>query len=174
VNALALDLGLRAFGYAFNVESRVWAGAVELGRAFGGKLGAGALRGQRPAMRYVYFSNWLNGLPAAMDLDLVLYETPFQQHWTARKAMISLESRVHEFCARRNLPVPRDVNVKRLKSWTTAYPGGPTTKAGKPGYGNATKAQMMAAVKERWGHVAASDDEADAFALLQYGLENCG
>lgn len=49
-----------------------------------------------------------------------------------------------------------EVNPSTLKKWTT-------------GKGNADKAAMGVAVKQRWGFVSPSDDVVDAFALAQFG-----
>jgi Holliday junction resolvasome RuvABC endonuclease subunit len=61
---------------------------------------------------------------------------------------------------RRNAPVVL-VPPSTLKKFTT-------------GSGLAEKAQMLKVVFQRWGHDCLTDDEADACALLHYGLQLIG
>jgi len=49
-----------------------------------------------------------------------------------------------------------------------------TLKKFATGAGNAQKDQIMLAVFQRWGHSTAISDEADACALLHYGLQLIG
>ena len=65
-------------------------------------------------------------------------------------------TRVVEFCTERCLEHSA-VSPSDLKRWTT-------------GKGNANKAAMIDAVARRFGRRIDDDNEADAFALLQYAL----
>ena len=60
-----------------------------------------------------------------------------------------------EVCDSLGLPEPEFVNPAVLKKWAT-------------GNGHATKAQMVAACKERYGIIPVDDNAADACHLFQY------
>ena len=140
---LALDLGTRT-GWAL-LES----GQVESGvQVFDVK------RGESPGMRYIAFNRWLDGLAGpALDLDLIAYEQTHQRGGAATEVAAGFATRVQECCALYGIEHTA-VHSATLKKWTT-------------GRGNATKPEMMAAVRARWRHVE-TDDEADAVALLEY------
>lgn len=157
---MALDLGVSNLGYAFNVEDKVWAGALHLGRGSGRKASdTRAERREHPGLRFVRFADWLDAIPKEMPLDAVVMEAPFLGGFYASFELAGLKAYVREFCCRRDLPPPRELFATSLKKFTT-------------GYGRASKEDMMKAVKEKWGWEAASDDEADAIALLNWGIAN--
>jgi Holliday junction resolvasome RuvABC endonuclease subunit len=157
-----LDLGLVGFGYAFNVEDRVWSGHDHLGGwSRKGIIQSGPYAGEMVGSRYVRFREWLGKIPPAMPLDMVAYEAPYlgkgkgRASFHALRALFGLETRVEEFAAERGIRIAR-LHIASIKKHAT-------------GYGRATKAEMVAAMRAK-GHDVTDDNEADALALLYCAL----
>lgn len=149
---LALDLATRT-GWA------VWSGAARTSGVHSFAIGDREPRG----WLYHKFDTWLvemlNPEPA-----LIVYEEP--GHLRSREAgyvLYGFLTRVWEAADIRHIP-RRRVAVSTLKKWAT-------------GSGKATKAEMVAAVLDRYPKALAAseeaflridDNEADAIALLEY------
>lgn len=162
MNVLALDLATHT-GWALMENDRLESGV----QVFDVK------RGESPGMRYVRFNRWLQsvvfpateeGFPRASmappRVNLIVYEqtVPFPAKFggaSAREISAGFATRVQEFCAIR-LIEHATVYPSTLKKWTT-------------GKGNAKKADMLAAVSDRWLAVT-DDNQADAIALLYHAL----
>lgn len=145
MNVLALDLGTRT-GWAVRLGTRRESGV----QTFDVK------RGESPGMRYVRFRKWLDDMDAFGPLDLIVYEQFHHRGGPPTEVAAGFATRVLEHCAMRNVQ-HAVVHTMTLKKWTT-------------GRGNADKAAMRRAVHERWGVDTASDDEADAVAILHWAL----
>lgn len=78
-------------------------------------------------------------------------EPPFLRH----AAALELRGILLEVCDELDIPEPEFVNPAVLKKWAT-------------GDGHATKTQMVAACKDRYGIVPVDDNAADACHLFYY------
>ena len=155
MNVLALDLGSQC-GWALSESGRIESGveAFEIARH------------ESRGMRFVRFNRWLEKIAfrpygdgvSTVSPYLIVYEQAHQRGGAATEVAAGFITRVHEFCATRELEFS-SVHTATLKKWTT-------------GRGNAKKPEMIAAVVRRWGAALDIDDnEADAVALLHYALQ---
>jgi hypothetical protein len=116
-------------------------------------------RGESPGMRYIRFRRWLEEIGARADI--IVYEnTVHSPGAIAREIATGFATRVHEYCATRDIDYT-GVWPSTLKKWTT-------------GKGNAKKPDMLAAaIRRGWVEPAADldDNEVDAIALLHHALE---
>jgi hypothetical protein len=144
---LALDLGTTT-GYALRMPSgRIVSGVASFkpGRFDGG------------GMRFVRFVRFLQEMLASTPIGAVYFEE-VRRHLGVDAAHIygGLMAHLTAWCEAKNIP----------------YSGVPvgTIKKHATGKGNASKDEMIAAVKAR-GHAPADDNEADALALLYQAIE---
>lgn len=157
MNILALDLGTRT-GWAVAEDYGQRARRVESGAQV-----FDVRRGESPGLRFLRFNRWL--LEVVYDRQryrpaLIVYEQPHHRGGAATEIALGFATRVQEFAAQYGIQHAA-VHSATLKKWTT-------------GKGNAKKPEMHAAVERRWGVKAATDDEADAVALLYYAVETWG
>jgi len=115
-------------------------------------------RYQGGGMRYLKFTRWLDTtLEAAGRIDAVYFEE-VRRHLgvDAAHAYGGFLAHLTAWCERQGVP----------------YEGVPvgTIKRHATGKGNASKAQMIEAIRRR-GHDPADDNEADALAILHWALE---
>lgn len=140
-STLALDLGTNC-GWAYRYGGAVISGAWSLkpGRYDGG------------GMRFVRFIEHLDKLHDAKPIGVVYFEE-VRAHKGVDAAHVygGLMATLQAWCEQRSIPY-EGVPVGAIKKFAT-------------GKGNAGKPQMVAAVED-WGYAPASDDEADALALL--------
>ena len=138
---LALDLGTNC-GWAYNYGSAIISGAWSLkpGRFDGG------------GMRFVRFIESLDKLNDAKPVGKVFFEE-VRAHKGVDAAHVygGLMATLQAWCEGKKIPY-EGVPVGAIKKFAT-------------GKGNAGKPQMIAAAED-WGYSPASDDEADALALL--------
>lgn len=152
---LALDLAT-ATGWAYRVDGKLESGVQDFTLK----------RGESPGMRYVNFNRWLREVcPPLLDtlaaghLGLIAYEQAHHRGGAATEVLVGLTTRVQEYCARWQINHVA-VHTATLKRFATQK-------------GNASKAEMLAAVNGRWrwridAPPITNDNEADAVALLHY------
>ena len=140
-STLALDLGTNC-GWAYRYGEAIISGAWNLkpGRYDGG------------GMRFIKFINALNELHAARPIGVVYFEE-VRAHKGVDAAHVygGLMATLQSWCEGQTIPY-EGVPVGVIKKFAT-------------GKGNAGKPEMIAAMEDR-GFAPASDDEADALALL--------
>jgi Holliday junction resolvasome RuvABC endonuclease subunit len=143
---LALDLG-STLGWALNVSGQVMSGTekFKLGRFEGG------------GMRYLRFVRWLDDLMRFTGRISAIYFEEVRRHKGVDAAHVygGFLAQLTAWCERHAVPY-QGVPVGTIKKFAT-------------GKGNANKDAMIDAAK-RWGHAPADDNEADALALLHWGM----
>ena len=149
---LALDLGT-ATGWA--LAKPTFPGSTEYAMQESGVQTFDVKRGESPGMRYLRFRRWLEDVTPG-DCTLILYEQTHHRGGAATEISANFAGRVQELCAIRAIEHAA-VHSASLKKWCT-------------GRGNADKTAMLAAVCNRW-KIVQDDNEADAIALLYYGLK---
>jgi Holliday junction resolvasome RuvABC endonuclease subunit len=145
---LSLDLGTNC-GWALSLpgSSRIVSGveSFKTDRYSGG------------GMRYLRFSRWLDDLYESYPFDRVVYEE-VRRHLSTDSAHVygGLMAHLTSWCEQREIP----------------YIGVPvgTIKKHATGRGNASKADMIAAVQAA-GFRTRDDNEADAICLLRWALD---
>jgi Holliday junction resolvasome RuvABC endonuclease subunit len=147
VNILALDLATHT-GWCLRENGRLDHGVEDFSLR----------RGESDGMRWLKFRRWLDYIAGErFTPDLIVFE-----RWIASRTGNASEitagftTRISEFCTERHIE-KAPVAPSELKKWTT-------------GKGNAGKPLMVAAVCRRWNVRIDDDNEADAYALLQYAL----
>lgn len=150
-SVLCLDLGILTGWAAVSngqIESGVQAFKLKKTEGYG--------------VRYVNFEAWLTERIALTGggVEAVYYEDVL--HHTGTKAAHcygAFKGVIGMVCERRGIPYV-GVNVKTIKKFMA-------------GTGNASKAQMIEAIR-KMGHEPADDNEADAISLLYYSLHQRG
>jgi len=145
---LALDVGTKCG----------WAALTE--RIESGVQRFDLLRGESSGIRFLKFNHWLNTMFALVKPDLVVYEQAHHRGGYATELAVGMTTRIMETCARESVDYA-SVHSATLKKWAT-------------GSGRADKIAMMKRASELAGREIESDDEADAYLLLQYGIERFG
>lgn len=143
---LALDTATRT-GFATNCAGGVESGVMDFSLR----------RGESAGMRYVRFREWLNAMLASLKPELVAYEMPGGHFLSGSAAEVaySLVSRVQECCQVAGVDYV-GVNPRTLKRYAT-------------GRGNADKAAMIQAARERFErHDLTDDNEADSLLILDW------
>lgn len=87
--------------------------------------------------------------------QVVAEDVSMNRHFYDMRRLSELRGILLEVCDELDLPEPEFVNSATLKKWAT-------------GDGHATKAQMIAACKSRYGIVPIDDNAADACHLFYY------
>ena len=145
---LALDLGTRT-GWALRWDEGHVASGVE---DFSGHR-----RRESLGLRVLRFRRWLRETLSLARPTLVVYERPvFYSAWHHRSVAHNLEGvLLAEIEGRREYVSPLPAVVKRHAT----------------GRGSPTRAQVLEAVRARWGRVVSDLDEADALCLLAWALD---
>ena len=109
-------------------------------------------------MRYLRFKRWLTEIKQSCDgIDAVFFEEVRRHAGVdAAHAYGGFMAHLTAWCEHHQIPY-QGVPVGTIKKHAT-------------GKGNASKEQMVAAVRQR-GHVPADDNEADALAILHWAIE---
>lgn len=149
---LALDLGTRT-GWAVRWDSKHVASGVE---SFEPR------RGESAGMRLLRFRRWFRDMLSLTQAALVAYEEP-AFHPDPRRPNVSVAHNLEgvllaEVEGRHDYVSPTPAEVKRHVT----------------GRGNASKAEVMAAARQRWGKDQVDEDEADALCLLAWVLDAIG
>lgn len=140
---LALDIATHT-GYFSLHEAGVW-NFTESKRRNGNKM-HGAFR----AMLLAYMCRYGIRQVVAEDVSM-------NRHFYDMRRLSELRGILLEVCDELDLPEPEFINPATLKKWAT-------------GDGHATKAQMIAACKSKYGIVPVDDNAADACHLFYYYL----
>jgi len=146
-NILALDLG----------TTTGWALRSADGSITSGTESFKPHRFEGGGMRYLRFKHWLTEVKQTSDgLDAVYFEE-VRRHLgvDAAHAYGGFMAHLTAWCEHHQIPY-QGIPVGTIKKHAT-------------GRGNASKDEMIAAMKAR-GHSPADDNEADALALLHYAL----
>ena len=148
---LALDLGTTTGWAVRNGRSHILHGTAEFRPS----------RFEGGGMRYLRFGKWLDQtLDVTGGVDAVYFEE-VRRHAGTDAAHVhgGLLATLTAWCEQHSLPY-QGVPVGTIKRFAT-------------GQGNADKAAMIAAIRER-GFEPADDNEADAIAILLWALETNG
>ena len=145
---LALDLG----------TTSGWALRDRTGRITSGSQSFKPQRFEGGGMRYLRFGRWISEIQTSVSELQFLYFEEVRRHAStdAAHAYGGFLATLTAWCEHHGVPY-QGVPVGTIKKHAT-------------GKGNASKDEMMAAVRAR-GHAPADDDEADALALLLWALE---
>ena len=148
---LALDLGTRTG----------WALTARDGRITSGTEHFKPQRFEGGGMRYLRFKRWLAEIKQCSDgIDTVFMEEVRRHAGVdAAHAYGGFLATLTSWCEHHQIPY-QGVPVGTIKKFAT-------------GRGNASKGEMIAAMKAR-GHLPADDNEADALALLHWALTQEG
>lgn len=139
-NILALDIGA-AGGWAVKARER---------RSGAWQFPQGRLeRGQRFKM----LRHFIQGIIRDNDIDCVIYERPFARGYHATRVLWGYAAVIEEAAAIEGVACV-DVTPGQIKQFVT-------------GKGNASKAQMTEAMRQR-GYNGKNEHEADALCLLAY------
>lgn len=110
-------------------------------------------------MRYLRFGRWISEIQTSVSELQFLYFEEVRRHVSTDAAHVygGFLATLTAWCEHHGIPY-QGVPVGTIKKHAT-------------GKGNASKDEMMAAVRAR-GHVPADDDEADALALLHWAIQH--
>jgi len=119
-------------------------------------------RGESSGMRLLRFRRWLREVLGGGEVMLVAYEQPVI-HRKRRQLNASVAHNLEgvllpEIEGRIDYVSPTPAEVKKHAT----------------GKGNASKAQMIEAARERWGVDVRDDNEADALCVLAWALDEIG
>lgn len=144
VRILALDLATKT-GWAIGESGKIVESGVQ---------DFSVQRGESPGMRFLYFRSWLETLLTAIKPTLIVYEMPHLRGGATATVLVGLETRVHEVAAQRGIEYTKVHSAKVKKAVL--------------GSGKATKEQVIEWAVGVLGRPPASDDEADAVAILTW------
>jgi Holliday junction resolvasome RuvABC endonuclease subunit len=144
---LALDLG----------TTTGWALRDRTGRITSGSQSFKPQRFEGGGMRYLRFGRWISEIQTSVSELQFLYFEEVRRHAStdAAHAYGGFLATLTAWCEHHGIPY-QGVPVGTIKKHAT-------------GKGNASKDEMMAAMRAR-GHLPADDNEADALALLLWAL----
>ncbi len=143
---LALDLGAKT-GWCLLFDGKVYGDTKHF-------------PGDRHA-RLRAFHDWLHGVLAQFDPDVVAYERPFARGLAATRSLWGMAGVVEAVAG--DFAAILDVNTQTLKAWARAKTGiGPASDK---------KAATTAVATKRLGHAPVDDNHADAVALAFYVRE---
>lgn len=151
ISILALDLGTNT-GWALSSRDGIITSGTEQFKS---------QRFEGGGMRYLRFKHWLTEMKQCADgIDAVFMEEVRRHAGVdAAHAYGGFLATLTAWCEHHNIPY-QGVPVGTIKKHAT-------------GKGNASKDEMIAAVR-KLGHAPADDNEADALALLHWALEHGG
>lgn len=112
-----------------------------------------------PGARHLRFQRWLREkIVADKPTHIVVEMAGYFRSLPAQTVCVGFRGILLSTAAYHDIPLI-EIAPARLKKWAT-------------GKGNAKKVDMLAAARARWpGETFVSDDDADAFLLLQFYLE---
>lgn len=150
MNILALDCATHT-GWATLINGSIESGVQDFSKR----------RGESNGLMYLRFNAWLVAMPAAfVKLDLIVYEQSHHRGGSATEIGYGLTTRVQEFAIRIGAEY-QAVHTGTIKKFAT-------------GLGNSGKTEMINAYEKAVGRTPDSDDEADAYWLLRYAMEEYG
>lgn len=117
-------------------------------------------RGESNGMMFLRFRGWLNSLRNLREIDVVAYEQAHHRGGAATEICVNLTGRAQEFAAENNAETIA-VHTATVKKFAT-------------GSGKASKEEMIAYFTSETGRKPEDDNEADAYALLKYVMQDLG
>lgn len=110
--------------------------------------------GESRGMLFIRFESWLRDMISCYGPDLIVYERPHARGRAANEVLNGLLALLTMACTTN----------------TVQYTDCPSTTLKKhaTGRGNASKADMMVAYREKWGAIPQDDNEADARWLCDW------
>jgi len=150
---LAVDMALQT-GWAYWTGGHPISGTQSFRLQYGESLG----------MVFLRFEGWLTRTFTVETVppDLLVYEAAHHRGGAPTQIGVGMVTILLKFCAEHNIE-HCPCHSQTLKKYFT-------------GKGNASKGEMMEAAAARWnkwGLCPADDNEADALALLAWGLDGC-
>lgn len=136
MNILALDIATHC-GWATKTASGVWDLSLKRGDSYG--------------LRIVRFKAKVREMLDIEEIEIVSYERVAGLHKAAIIVASEMVGVLHDLCIEKSVEI-------------TAYSAGEIKKFAT-GKGNANKAQMVQAAREKYGYTGDSDDQADALHL---------
>ncbi len=149
MNILALDTGIHT-GWATLIDGQIESGVQDFSKR----------RGESNGLMFMRFNAWLEEMRRLSDYDLVVFERAHHRGGYAAEVGLGLTTRVQEFAARYSAEYMA-VHSLTLKKFIT-------------GSGKASKEDMMTFFEKETGRKPGSDDEADAYCLLLFGMNEMG
>jgi len=116
--------------------------------------------GDSRGMIYVRFVSWLMEMDEHVSPELIVYERPHSRGRAATELLNGLLAHLQAHCERRGIEYT-DCPSTTLKKFAT-------------GKGNASKGEMMAAYRKRFGVEPIDDNECDAVWLHLWAQEQFG
>jgi len=136
MNILSLDIATKT-GWKTRTASGVWDFTLKKSDSYG--------------MRIVRFKAKVREMIDLENIDIISYERVAGLHKGAIIVASEMVGVLHDLCIEKGIEI-------------TAY-SAPEIKKFATGKGNANKAAMVQAAKEKYGYIGDSDDEADAIHL---------
>ncbi|MCK9327902.1 MAG: hypothetical protein M0P69_20575 [Bacteroidales bacterium] len=147
MNILALDCATKT-GWALLSGGHIETGVQDFSKR----------RGESNGMMFLRFRGWLNS--SFSRLDIVAYEQAHHRGGAAVEVCVNLTGRAQEFAA--------SIGAETIAPHTA------TVKKFATGSGKAGKAEMMEYFRREVGREPIDDNEADAYALLRFVMEELG
>jgi hypothetical protein len=156
MNILALDLAEHT-GFATLIDGQVRSGVEHWKHRTNESVG----------MKYLRFDAWIREIDRIGRFDLIVYEKPHGLQGNAVESMNGYITGIHRMIA-------EEVGITREKpkEYQAVSPG--TIKKFATGKGNAKKPDMIEAFTRVVGHKPSDDNEADAYFLLKYIMNELG
>lgn len=153
MNILALDMAT-VTGWATLIDGRIESGVQDFTKR----------RGESNGMLFLRFNAWLDGMGKDMNgksmIDLIVYEQAHHRGGAATEIGVGLMTRAQEFAVSIGAEYMA-VHTASLKKFAT-------------GTGRASKVDMIAWAAAKVNRILTDDNEADAIALLYYGMKEVG
>ena len=146
MNILALDCASKT-GWAYKGPGQIVYGVQDFTKR----------RGESNGMVYLKLVGWLE--KNFCDANVIYYEQPHQRGG-GTSLLIGMVSHVESWATSHGI------------EFTAVHTG--TLKKGTVGKGNASKDDMMDWFREQTGHDPQDDNEADAYALLRFAMDELG
>lgn len=148
MNILALDCATKT-GWATLVDGQIESGMQDFTKK----------RGESNGMLFLKFNQWLRRLNE-YPFGLIVYEQAHHRGGAATEICVGLSTRAQEYAV-----------TYHSEHWAVHTA---TLKKAITGNGRASKEDMMAYFKEQTGREPEDDNEADAYALLRYAMDELG
>ena len=153
MNILALDMAT-VTGWATLINGRIESGFQDFAKR----------RGESNGMLFLRFNAWLDGIGKDLNgksmIELIVYERAHHRGGAATEIGVALMTRAQEYAVKIGAEYMA-VHTASLKKFAT-------------GRGNASKGCMVAWASGRMKRKITDDNEADAIALLYYGMNEVG
>jgi Holliday junction resolvasome RuvABC endonuclease subunit len=148
MNILALDCATKV-GWATLINGRIDSGVQDFSKR----------RGESNGMMFLRFRKWLYN-DMRSEFDVVAYEQPLHRGGAATEICVNFAGRAQEFAA--------SIGAETIAPFPS------TIKKAITGSGRASKEDMMAWFKKQTGREPIDENEADAFAILRFTMNELG